>query len=114
MYKTGRTIKVVNKDGKEVIINIPETPPPLIIEEYRRNKADISKRGRGRYKNRIIHRERRVNMENEKSIAQEVTDKILDVFKEYKLPYFAAVAILHGVREKIGQTIISDTSLKSK
>lgn len=112
MYKPSRTIKVKNKDGKEVIINIPETPPPLIIEEYRRNKADISKRGRGRYKNRIIHRERRVNMENEKSITQEVSDKILDIFKEYKLPYNDAADILRCVREKIGRTIISDTSLK--
>lgn len=103
MYKTSRTIKVKNKDGKEIIVNIPEN---------RRNKADISKRGRGRDKNRIIHRERRVNMENEKSIIQEVSDKILDIFKEYNLPYNDAAYILRCVREEIGRTIISDTSLK--
>lgn len=113
MYKTSRTIKVKNKDGEEVIINIPETPPPLIIEEYRRNKTDISKRWRGRYKNRIIHRERRVNMENEKSIMQEASDKILSIFKEYKLSYNDADYILRRVRERIGCTIISDDSLKS-
>lgn len=52
-------------------------------------------------------------MKSKECITNEVSDKMLSIIKEYKISYNDVADILRWLREKIGDTIISDDSLKS-
>lgn len=54
-----------------------------------------------------------INVKSKECITNEVVDKMLSIIKEYKISYNDVADILRWLREKIGDTIISDDSLKS-
>lgn len=54
-----------------------------------------------------------INVKSKECITNEVSDKMLSIIKEYKISYNDVADILRWLREKIGDTIISDDSLKS-
>lgn len=53
-------------------------------------------------------------MESKERITKEISDKIMSIIKEYKITYKDAVDIFYHLREKLGDTVISDDSLKSE
>ena len=53
-------------------------------------------------------------MKDKECITKEISDKILNIIKEYKITYRDALDIFYHLREKLGDTVISDDSLKSE
>lgn len=52
-------------------------------------------------------------MEENRHIGEEISGKILDIFKEYQITYNEAFDILNHLRGEIGRTVISANSLQS-